>query len=151
MYRAQRSVATHARSLRALVASVVVALGTLAIASDPAVASACGDRVVADWIDGRIDGVYPLRCYDEAVDGLPEDVRVYSTAVDDISRALQARLHSDAARAPAGNVGSAVVPSPMDPRVAEPPLALLLLVASVSLFALAGAGTWIVQRRRRRT
>lgn len=143
--------ATAARSPRALLVSALVVLGTLVIAPVPAVASTCGDRVVADWIDGRIEGVYPLRCYDEAVDGLPEDVRVYSTAVDDISRALQARLHSEAGRAPAGNVGSAVVPSALGPSATEPPLALLLLVAFACLLGLAGAGTWIVQRRRRRT
>jgi hypothetical protein len=144
-------VATHARSLRALLASALVVFGTLGVASDPAVASVCGDRVVADWIDGRVDGVYPLRCYEEAVDGLPEDVRVYSSAVDDISRALQARVHSRAGRAPAGKVGSAVVPPSVDPSAARPPLTLLLLVAFVCLFGFAGAGTWIVQSRRRRT
>jgi hypothetical protein len=120
-------------------------------ATEPAVASACGDRVVADWIDGRIDGVYPLRCYDEALDDLPEDVRVYSTAVDDISRALQARVHSESGRAAAGKVGSAVVPSALGASTTEPPLALILLVAFACLLGFAGAGSWIVQRRRRRT
>jgi hypothetical protein len=129
---------------------MLIGFGTLWIGAGLAGAGTCGDRVVADWIDGRIEGVYPLRCYGEAVDGLPEDVRVYSSAVDDISRALQARVHSVAGRAPAGKIGSAAVPSPADSRAAEPPLALLLLVASVALFAVAGTATWILQIRRRR-
>ena len=48
---------------------------------------ACGKAVVADWSDGRIDRTYAAPCYLAALD-LPEDVRVYSTAKDDISRAL---------------------------------------------------------------
>lgn len=130
---------------------MLIVFGTLAISPDVAGADTCGERVVADWIDGRIEGVYPLRCYDEAVDGLPEDVRVYSSAVDDISRALQARVHAVAGRAPAGKIGGTPVPSPAHSRAAQPPLALLLLVASVFLFAVAGAATWIVQSRRRHT
>jgi hypothetical protein len=144
-------VATRARSLRAALVSLLIVCGTLAIGPGTAAASTCGDRVVSDWIDGRIEGVYPLRCYDEAVEGLPEDVRVYSSAVADISRALQARVHSVARRAPAGTIGGASVPSPTDSSIAQPPLALILLVTSVCLFLAAGAGTWIVQHRRRRT
>jgi hypothetical protein len=143
-------VATNARSLRALLVSVLVVCGALGIGAGVARATPCGDRVVADWIDGRIDGVYPLRCYDEAVDGLPEDVRVYSSAVDDISRALQARVHSVAGRSPTGKIGAAASATTADARVGQPPLALILIVVSTCGFLLAGAGTWIVQSRRRR-
>lgn len=136
--------------MRGLLLVALIACGTLAFGSGAASASACGDRVVADWIDGRIDGVYPLRCYEEAVADLPEDVRVYSSAVDDISRALQARVHSVSGRAPAGKIGGSAVASTVDARVSQPPLAVILLVAAVCAFLLAGAGTWIVQARRRR-
>jgi hypothetical protein len=136
--------------LRALLLVALVACGALGFGTSAASASACGDRVVADWIDGRIDGVYPLRCYDEAVADLPEDVRVYSSAVDDISRALQARVHSVAGRTPGGKIGGSALASTVDARVSQPPLALILLVASVCVFLLAGASTWLVQSRRRR-
>ncbi len=128
----------------------LVGCGALGFGSGAASASACGDRVVADWIDGRIDGVYALQCYEEAVADLPEDVRVYSSAVDDISRALQARVHSVAGHRRVGKIGGSAVASTVDARVSQPPLALILLVASVCVFLLAGAGTWIVQSRRRR-
>jgi hypothetical protein len=47
---------------------------------------------MADWKDGRIDQVYAVSCYRTALADLPEDVRVYSTAQSDITRALQARV-----------------------------------------------------------
>ena len=38
----------------------------------------------------RIDETYPGPCYQAAIDDLPEDVRAYTTAKDDIARELQA-------------------------------------------------------------
>lgn len=49
---------------------------------------ACGQAVIEDWADGRIDGTYPAPCYVAALGALPEDVRAYTTAKDDISREL---------------------------------------------------------------
>jgi hypothetical protein len=52
-------------------------------------ASTCAGAVVVDWSeDGHVDGVYPLRCYQAAIRELPPDVRDYSTASDEINRAL---------------------------------------------------------------
>ena len=56
--------------------------------NQPQAERACGKDVVADWSDGRIDRTYPAPCYLAALAALPEDVRAYSTAKDDISRAL---------------------------------------------------------------
>jgi uncharacterized protein (DUF3084 family) len=79
----------------------LAALGaiTAAVAAAPATAAetSCGDAVLEDWHEnGRIDGLYAPRCYRAAVAGLPEDVRVYSSAQDDIGRAIQARLETSA-------------------------------------------------------
>jgi hypothetical protein len=49
---------------------------------------ACGKAVLADWTDGRIDATYPDPCYLAAIDVLPEEVRAYTSAKDDIARAL---------------------------------------------------------------
>lgn len=76
-----------------MVATLAIA-GGVGPACNSASATSCGERVVADWSDGRIDGSYPLHCYQKAVDGLPEDVRAYSSAADDISRALQEEVRS---------------------------------------------------------
>jgi hypothetical protein len=53
---------------------------------------ACQDAVLRDWSDGRVDGVYAVDCYRAALRDLPEDLRVYSSAADDINRALRARI-----------------------------------------------------------
>ncbi len=49
----------------------------------------CGQRVLRDWSDdGRIEQTFAPHCYREAIAHLPTDVRVYSTAETDITRAL---------------------------------------------------------------
>jgi hypothetical protein len=54
----------------------------------------CGAAVVRDWAsNGRVDRSYPDPCYYDAVDSLPEDLRAYSSAEDDILRALQSSAH----------------------------------------------------------
>ena len=46
-------------------------------------------QVVADWYgDGRVDKIYPLHCYQDAIRSLPVDVLDYSNAKEDILRAL---------------------------------------------------------------
>ncbi|HSL63906.1 MAG TPA: hypothetical protein VK874_04540 [Gaiellaceae bacterium] len=83
-----------ARRLRPLPAGI--ALLALAAALLPGAVDAasrpCGDRVLDDWYDGRIDAVYPPECYAAALAALPEDVRAYSTAEEDINQALRQRL-----------------------------------------------------------
>jgi hypothetical protein len=54
-----------------------------------------------DWVDGTIDGVYPVECYREAIAKLPADLRMYSSAEEDITRALQAHVARAAQRRPA--------------------------------------------------
>jgi hypothetical protein len=71
-----------------------MAAGLMAFAWTGAAAASqpCASRLLADWEDGRIDQTYPVSCYRQALAQLPEDVRVYSTAQADITRALQARV-----------------------------------------------------------
>jgi hypothetical protein len=85
----------------------------LAVTGTAGATQSCGSRVLADWRDGRIDGTYPVNCYRQALARLPEDVRVYSTAQADITRALQARLGTAAATSPTkenGGGGGGVSP-----------------------------------------
>ena len=83
----------HRIALRALLATAALLL-VLVAAGPAAAATPCGKKVIDDWYDnGRVDGSYPLHCYDDAIDALPRDVRDYSSAKDDISRALQARMN----------------------------------------------------------
>ena len=53
-------------------------------------ATRCATRVLDDWVDdGRVQGTYRLQCYRAALKALPEDLRAYSTAPDDLTRQLQ--------------------------------------------------------------
>lgn len=93
---------TNRRSLpRTLVLIGVFALSAisaLAVASPASAATECGKRVLADWFDnGRIDRLYPLNCYEEAIDAIPADLKPYADAEDVITRALQAALRGELA------------------------------------------------------
>jgi len=74
-------------TLTLVLAAVVVGVGATA-APSAAATKPCWKRLINDWYDGRIDQTYPARCYRDALRNLPEDVDAYSTARDDIERAL---------------------------------------------------------------
>ena len=75
---------------------VLSAVAALATATPASAATACGKKVLADWFDnGRIDRLYPLDCYEEAIDAIPDDLRDYADAEDVITRALQAALRGE--------------------------------------------------------
>ena len=78
----------------ALSAVALLITGSLG-AGSAAAAESCGKKVIDDWYaDGRVDGTYLPHCYDDAIEILPRDVRDYSSAKDDITRALQNRLNN---------------------------------------------------------
>ena len=81
---------------------VLVSVAAMLVVSEPASAQTnCATKLLRDWSDGRIDGVYPVRCYRLALANMPEDVRVYSSAESDIERALQAKVSRTAVKAAA--------------------------------------------------
>jgi hypothetical protein len=86
------------RSLRhTLVALLIVGAATAALAAGTAGAAArsappCWKVLINDWYDGRIDGIYEIHCYRDALQHLPADVDTYSSARDDIRQALQKRI-----------------------------------------------------------
>jgi len=67
----------------------VALLGGLARPVAASAAGPCWKTLLTDWYDGRIDHTYPLHCYTDALKHLPPDVQTYSSAHDDIARALQ--------------------------------------------------------------
>ena len=79
--------------------------------SAPAMAKekTCAEQIVDDWYGNqRVDKLYPIHCYRQAIDGLPLDIKDYSDAQDAILRALayrQAGLHD-----PGAGAGGAVKP-----------------------------------------
>ena len=82
---------------RALACLAVVAASlTAALPAAASSTDACAQRVIRDWYDGgRVDGVYPLRCYRAAIRALPEDVLQYSDARIEIERALAYAARGD--------------------------------------------------------
>jgi hypothetical protein len=90
----------HQTIRRALYALAPIAsLVAVVVAAAPASAApSCARQVIDDWYDdGRVDRTYPLHCYDDAIEALPPDVRDYSSAKEDIQRALQARMRNEPA------------------------------------------------------
>ena len=81
-----------AKALLFCAASVCALTCALASARTAVAASGCAATVINDWRDGRLDGVYAARCYRQALRELPEDIRIYSSAESDITRALVASL-----------------------------------------------------------
>ena len=71
--------------------AVVLGLLLLALAGPGTAAAAkppCWKTLINDWYDTTIDGTYPIPCYQQAIDHLPTDAQLYSSAKDDILRAM---------------------------------------------------------------
>ncbi len=130
--------------MRRLLACIVVLglTGILAPSGGGAAELSCGERVLADWFEnGRVDRVYPLACYEEAIAAMPTDIRDYTDAPDVIGRALMSALRGKTgvqsaeeqaskpqAESAIGAPGSSKLPLPL-PLLALFGLALALLVA----------------------
>lgn len=101
--------------------------------------------MLRDWSDnGRVDRLHPLPCYEEAIDGLPTDLRDYTDAEDVITRALTTVLRASEVPKPGQSTQSArAMASPGSPT----PLPLLVLVG-LSLALLAAGGLAYISRRR---
>jgi hypothetical protein len=121
----------------ALAASMIV----LGLATTAKAATSCDQRILVDWSDnGRVDGVYPLPCYDEAIDALPGDIRDYTNAEEVIGRALTAALRT------APEVGGQAVDS-TETDAADLPLVPLLGAGFAVVVVLAGGLALLVRRR----
>jgi hypothetical protein len=84
------------RTFVAVLALALSAVAALSTASPAGAATECGKKVLADWFDnGRIDRLYPLNCYEEAIDAIPDDIGPYVDAEDVITRALQGALRNE--------------------------------------------------------
>ena len=93
---------------RLLLAALAAAVSLLA--AGPSVAHAatpCSDRVLSDWTkDGKIDGHYSAHCLRQAIKSVPEDLRDYSSIVDDINAALLGGVGTGTKNGPSGSSGN---------------------------------------------
>ena len=137
-----------ARAGWACIAAIAGAV-TLVFAAPPAgAASSCASRVIQDWSDnGRVDGIYELSCYEEAVDAIPSDLRDYTNAAEVIGRALTA-----AVRASGGGPSAGATPAPETDTRAASASAVPVLPLGGAVFALglvlAGGAAYVARRRR---
>jgi hypothetical protein len=135
------------------VGRVVLTLATIAAVAaavaGPAGSAAkpCWQVLVDDWADGAISNLYPISCYRQALQNMPEDVRLYSNASDEINRALAGRA---VGRSIAGGVEpgggqaatAAVVPGD------DASMAPIVLAASLAmLLGLVGSAGYLAQRK----
>ncbi len=73
----------------ATVVAPVAANGAVTRHSD---ASPCWKLLLNDWYDGTINKTYPIACYQQAINHLPADLRIYGSARDDIIAARAAAI-----------------------------------------------------------
>ena len=143
---------TPAATLLALLATAILAL---ALTGRAGAAPPCADAIVADWFDnGRIDRLYALPCYEQAIDAVPSEIRDYTDAQEVISRAFQAasghRLETRAPRSPA--IDSSPPPTTAPVVATSSPSAIpipLLALAGLATALLAAGGLGYLSRRRR--
>lgn len=95
---------------RGSVLALVFACAVLGTLLRPGVGAAdrpaCAEAVLDDWTRGTLDSHYSPECYQAAIDALPEDLRAYTTAADDIRRAAIAATRAVNASAAGGEPAS---------------------------------------------
>jgi hypothetical protein len=102
--------------------------------------------LVADWADGAISNLYPINCYRQALQNMPEDVRLYSNASDEINRALagQAVKRSIAGGVKSGGRPAVAAVVAGDDSSGAP---LILAVSLAALLTLAASGGYLARRK----
>jgi hypothetical protein len=96
------------RTAKAALVALAAALALLGATAPRAAAApaaeltptnSCWLQVVNDWLDhhGQIHGIYAIPCYTQAIQHLNgyTDLQQYSSAIDDIQRALLAAIHEE--------------------------------------------------------
>lgn len=130
------------RVLAVLVVAAGLAIAFTGCAYSASARPACADAVLDDWSKGRLgDVAHPPDCYAAAIDALPEDLRSYTTAADDISRAAMVANRSTRELAS--------TPAEAD-SVRAFPLEVALLGCVVGVLAVGGLTAALIRRRRAR-
>jgi hypothetical protein len=135
--------------LALLLVAAAAALPAVAAETATAGTRSCAEAVLRDWHEGRIGEHYAPGCYQAALESLPEDMRVYSSAADDIETALHARLTALARRAHGAKRHLLSARESLGSSATEFPTPVLVAAAGAAvLVGLAGIST--AARRRRR-
>ena len=84
-------------AVKTLLTTLAAALALLVVGVAPAAAAQpCWKSFLNDWVEnnGVIHGTYPTSCYQEAIRHVPPDTAIYSSAIDDIRRAMLLAFHT---------------------------------------------------------
>jgi hypothetical protein len=146
-------------------ALLVVCVAPAASAAPKGSSAPCWKLLLNEWYGGRITTIYPLHCYTQAIDHLPADIAVYSSAKQDIQAAEQAAANHRSAppestqppklatgttdasppKKKGGLIGFLDDITPGNPQ--SFPLPLLILGALAILLVIAGGAGMLWQRR----
>jgi hypothetical protein len=142
---------------------VVAALGAAALAfSAPASAApSCGTQILNEWVHtDHVSATYPLHCYRDALNHVPEDLAVYTDIEQNILNARQQAARRGTLRTTQGHVPqnqnqsrdpqSGLYNEAMDslsPTNANSMPLPLLILAGLSLILVAAGGAGLVTRR----
>jgi hypothetical protein len=121
--------------------------------------------VIDDWVDNdRFDKTYEIHCYRDAIAHVPEDLRVYSSIVEDITRAMQQATRQNLRRPtsvdPRRSAASRAAGKPnrdlfakafdkLGARSVDTVPLPLLIMAVLALLLIAAGGAGLVSRRLR--
>jgi hypothetical protein len=96
--------------------AAVLGLAALSVGAPVAAAkTACWRQILNEWVDNRqISSTYPIHCYAEAIQHVPEDLRVYTDVEQDILAARQLAVRNQNLRS-----SSAAWRSSSSPRAAR--------------------------------
>ena len=137
---------------RRLLALAVAALAVLAFAGIASAAPSRGDcaaSVLDDWTSGSLGSGYSPECYEQALDALPEDLRAYTTAADDITRAaISANRNADVRTGQQSRQLADTPPAGDELRAF--PTEVALLGGFLAVLLAAGLAAALVRRRRTR-
>ena len=157
-----------ARLSKTLLVTALAAASALLV-SPARAATDCGNAVIEAWDNGRLDSSFAPACYRKALQELPEDIRIYSSAQDDINRALIASLARrnaahrttqtgavkgivrklSSTNSPSKSVRQEAAAAAADPSAGAVPLTVLISGVG-ALFLVGSAGISVVARRLRR-
>ena len=138
--------------LRRLSVPLVVGLAALAFGcSAHAAGTACADAVLDDWTRGTLGSGYAPECYEAAIDALPEDLRAYTTAADDITRAAIAANRNEDVVATGSQSDRQLADIPAEgDELRSFPTEVALLVGLLTVLFSCGLAAALLRRRRGR-
>jgi hypothetical protein len=154
-----RAVPGGRRITTALAVSVTAVIAVTGCGYPVASKPACADAVLKDWTNGSLGAEYAQDCYYAAIEALPEDLRSYTSAAEDIERAATEANRADGPVALRRGESSArrLSDARMSPGVATSadglrafPLAVGLLGVALVVLGVGGVAASVLRRRRQR-